>query len=242
MRTGGRDHSVSCVPDTPFDYPLTANSTPVDGQIGLFPANVRLECSYGLRRWRAEPPRVASTSSESTLLLRPLRLILLLPMATATTSRTANLCVSSSRAQIADRTLTREHQTQQTWTPPPPPSAGPTYAYQQPQYYGSEKPYNVPPPAPQQVVVTPQAAPGPVDPKKNKLGKFGGRMGTVSLRSLSYSALSTEHVSLPITGGRFGSWIRIGRRLDGAFVSCSCSLLTHVRSSTQSEAVHGIFN
>ncbi|BGP35705.1 hypothetical protein JCM10296v2_007557 [Rhodotorula toruloides] len=68
--------------------------------------------------------------------------------------------------------------TQQTWTPPPPPSAGPTYAYQQPQYYGSEKPYNAPPPPPQQVVVTPQAAPGPVDPKKNKLGKFGGRMGT----------------------------------------------------------------
>ncbi|GEM11262.1 class E vacuolar protein-sorting machinery protein hse2 [Rhodotorula toruloides] len=67
---------------------------------------------------------------------------------------------------------------QQKWTPPPPPSAGPTYAYQQPQYYGSEKPYNAPPPPPQQIYVSPQAAPGPEEAKKNKFGKFGGKMGT----------------------------------------------------------------
>ncbi|BGP43723.1 hypothetical protein JCM10449v2_007768 [Rhodotorula kratochvilovae] len=101
---------------------------------------------------------------------------------------------------------------QQHWTPPPP-AAVPSYAYAQPQNYGSSSfsekaPYAAPPPPPQQqysytqpppqqpqqVVVQP---PPHTDEKKGKFGKFGKTMGTAVAGGVGFgvgSSLASEAV------------------------------------------------
>lgn len=154
------------------------------------------------------------------------------------------MCITYSRIYHR-RELTRGSQSQQNWTLPAPPSSGPpVYAYQQPQHCGSEKPvYNAPPPPPQQVYVTPQAAPGPVDPKKNKFGKLGGRMGTVSPLRSPVIKLDPDCASDARQAVASGAGFGLGAGLMVRLVSHrpGRSRLTF-HPLMQSEAVHGIFN